>query len=64
MEQKDKSLSESRALVPEQVLSIFLLIYISNHKAFLEATLKLALNFKPKAQMKPQQFSSVTTTSH
>lgn len=36
MEQKDKSLSESRALVPEQVLSIFLLIYISNHKAFLE----------------------------
>lgn len=34
MEQKDKSLSESRAFVPEQVLSIFLLIYISTHKAF------------------------------
>lgn len=32
MEQKDKGLAESRALVPEQVLSIFLLIYISNHK--------------------------------
>lgn len=56
VEQDDKGLSESRALVPEQVLSIFLLACISSDKAFhfFRATLKLALNFRPKAQTKSQ----------
>lgn len=52
-EQKAKRLSESRASLPERVLSIFLPPPTSNHKAshFFGATLKWVLNFRPEAQM-------------
>lgn len=59
MEQKDKSLSESRGLAPEQVLSILLLSHVSKLKVFhfFRATLKLVLNFRPKAQTQSQRSS-------
>lgn len=66
MEQKDKSVSESRALDPEQVLSILLLSHVSKHKVFhsFGATLKLVLNFRLKAQTQSQySFSLVRNIS-
>lgn len=66
MEQKDKSVSESRALDPEQVLSILLLSHVSKHKVFhfFGATLKLVLNFRLKAQTQSQHsFSLVRNIS-
>lgn len=64
MEQKDKGLSVKSSRTSPFHFPTDLHFQPQRLLTFWKFHLKSVLNFKPKAQMKPQQFSSLISMSH